>query len=220
MKFKLFDVNFKLPDNYEKSSGNRVILTESENGDSSEITLDNSKEPTIKSSDGSVVFKGSDTNISLDDFITSISTFEKYSMGSYEFTFLVRKFVNSKMVCRALKNEVGKYSNIIFDNDVDGYRADKSDGRHVLCYVQNQSLVIITTNDLENIDNVSQPDTNTWGIIKLAFGAFLILFVIFAIFARGVDRRVIFLIAIGFYFLYSGKTQIGSKKNNCPKFQI
>lgn len=217
MKFKLLDVNFNLPDGYVSSSGNRVILEEFGNNQSSQISLDNSKEPTIKSADGTVLFKGSNSNVSLDNSAESVSTSAKYSNGSSEFTFLVRKFVDPKQVCRALKSEVEKYGNVIADPKSDGYRANIGNGNHVLCYVQSRCLVIITTNDLANIDNVFVPQRSSWAIPQLIFGIALVLFALFAL-SRGVTHRIIFLIGIAAYFIYAGYTQMNKKSNDCPKF--
>ena len=217
MKFKLFDVNFKLPDGYANSQANRVILEEFGNNNSSEISLDNSREPTIKLADGTVLLKGSNSNVSLDNSAESISTSAKYSNGSNEFTFLVRKFVNPKQVCRALKSEVDKYGNVFPDPKSDGYKANLGNGKQVLCYVQNRCLVVVTANDLANIDDVFVPHRGSWAIPQLIFGIALLLFAIFAL-IKGARHRIIFLMGLAAYFIYAGYSQLNKKDNDCPNF--
>lgn len=97
-------------------------------------------EPTVKTSDGTVLLKGSGTEVSLDESAKSISMQAKYTDGSKEFTFLVRKFTNLKQVCLALKGEVEKYDNVISDYSVDRYRADLGDGNNVLCTVEKKNI--------------------------------------------------------------------------------
>lgn len=221
-RFKLLNLDFKIPEGYE-SSDDRVILVESENGEFSEISLDErGREPTIKLANGKVFSKGSAARISLDDTAKSISTTVKYCESSNEFTFLVRKFVDKKQVCRALKSEVDKYTNVIINPKTDGYEAKTNDGKHVLCYVQEQCLVVITTNDPANIDSVFEIKTNTsgWALAQLIFGIVLILFDIFAFIILGLDYRILFLLALSLYFVNNGYSGTKTKKNNCPKFEI
>lgn len=216
---KLFDVDFRIPEAYEQASGKRVILVESD-GETSQIDFVNGKEPTIKSSDESVVFKGFGNDVTLDESAKSVSQTVRYTNGSNEFTFLVKRFTNPKQVCRALKEEVQKHPNAVHEYSVDGYRADLGNGCHELYTVQGKSLIIITTNDLKNLEEVFKKQTNQWAWVKIAFGAFLILFGIFAITQLGFDFRILFLWGIGSYFLFGGYGNLQKKNNDCPKFKI
>ena len=134
MKFKLLNVDFKVPTGYVKSPNERVISVESENGEISELNLDNNREPTIKSADGKMFSKGSKNVVLLNESVKSISTTEKYSLNSDEITFFVKKFVDPRQVCRELKSEVEKYSNVIPNPEIDGYEVNAGDGKYLLIY--------------------------------------------------------------------------------------
>lgn len=218
--FQLLGVDFKAPPGYEKSSDPRIIRIESENCEISEINLENGREPTIKLFDGTVLSKGSRHEVSLDKSAKSISTTEKYSQNSYEFTIFVQKFVDFRQVCRALKNEVDKYTNVIPNSKTGGYEANTDDGKHILCYVQKQCLVIITGNDTINIDDFFKKPTNKIGLIQLIVGIFLLLFDLFAILKAGFNFRILFLLVITSYLLYGGYNNLKLKEINCPKFKL
>lgn len=218
-KFKLLDVNLKVPKGYVKSDGNRVISVEGERSIINTISLDNNEnEPTISLSDGSEFFKGSDSNVTLDESAKSISTSAKYADGDKEFNFIVKKFVNPKMACRSLKSEINKYCRVFHDDKSNGYEADAGDGTHVLAYVQNQNLVIVRTNDVTNLRSAFVPKITILGLMELLFGIMVIIFDIFALFDLGFDYRIIFLAGLASYFLIAGKTHLTSKDDDCPKF--
>ena len=217
-KFKLLDVNLKLPKGYVKSDDNRVISVEGERSIINTISLeDNENEPTISLSDGSEFFKGSDSNVTLDESAKSVSTSARYSNGDKEFSFMVRKFVNPKMVCRGLKLEVEKYGSVFHDDKSNGYMADLGDGTYVLSYVQNKNLVIVRTNDEANLRSAFVPKITILGLMELIFGIIIIIFDIFAIFDLGLDYRIIFLSGLASYFLIAGYIHLTSKDDDCPK---
>lgn len=216
---KLFDVDFMIPEAYEMTSPKQVMLVESDGG-TSQIDLVNGMEPTLKYSDSTVVFRGSGNEITLDESAKSVSQTARYENGSKELTFTVKRFTNPKQVCRGLKEEVLKHPNAIHDYSVDGYRADLGNGNYKLCTVQAKSLIIITTNDLTNLEEVFKKQTNKWAWVKIAFAAFLILFGVFAITQMGFDYRILFLWGIATYFLYGGYGNLQKKNNDCPKFKI
>lgn len=218
-KFKLLDVNLKVPKGYVKSDDNRVISVEGERSIINTISLDdNGNEPTIRLSDGSELFKGSDSNVTIDESAKSISTSAKYADGDNVFSFIVKKFVNPKMTCRGLKLEVEKYKRVFHDDKSNGYEADAGDGTHVLAYVQNQNLVIVRTNDVSNLSSAFVSKITVLGLIELLFGIMIIIFDIFALFDLGFDYRIIFLAGLASYFLIAGRTHLTSKDDDCPKF--
>ena len=217
-KFKLLDVNLMVPKGYVKSDDNRIISVEGERSIINTISLDNNeKEPAIILSDGSEFFKGSDSNVTLDESAKSVSTSARYSNGDKEFSFMVRKFVNPKMVCRGLKSEVEKYDSVFHDDKSNGYMADLGDGTYVLSYVQNKNLVIVRTNDEANLRSAFVPKITILGLIELLFGIIIIIFDIFAIFDLGLDYRIIFLAGLASYFVIAGYVHLTSRDDDCPK---
>lgn len=217
-KFKLLDVNLKVPKGYVKSDDTREISVEGERSIINTISLDNNeKEPTICLSDESEFFKGSDSSVKLDESAKSISTSARYSDGDKEFSFIVRKFVNPKMICRGLKSEVEKYNMMFHDDKSNGYMADVGEGTYVLSYVQNQNLVIVRTNDESNLRSAFVPKINILGLIELIFGIIIIIVDIFALFDLGFDYRIIFLAGLASYFVIAGHIHLTSKDDDCPR---
>jgi hypothetical protein len=220
LNFKLLDVDFKVPEGYAKSSDVRHISVESQDGQTSKISLDNNTDPTVKLADGTILFEGSHNDVTLDASAASISTQEKYLRGSDEISVTVKKFAERKQVCRALKSEVGRYSNVVPDSSVDGYRARADDGKHILCTVYHRCLVVVMADDSSSLDGVLDIPMSKWGLAKIAFGVFMILFGLFAAFKLGFDYRIIFIICLASYFIFSGRNEMASRKNDCPKFKL
>lgn len=81
-------------------------------------------------------------------------------------------------------------------------------------------MIIITTNDLYNLDEVFKKKTIKAGLTKLIFAGFLVLFAIIAFLKLGFDFRIIFILGIAAYFLYGGSGNMKNKGNNCPKFNL
>lgn len=219
---KLLNVTVNVPSGYKKSSDNRVILIESKNGNASEVNLDSEgMEPTFKTSDGKTLSKGSDNKVTVDESTNAISTSEKYSNGSNEITFLVRRFIASRNVCRSLKKEVEKYDDVTYDYAFDGYRANLGNGNYVLHGVSNRCLVIVTTNDLISAATLLNKETyNKGALIRLIAGVAVILFALFAIIKVGFDSRVLILIAMAIIFISTGYNQMNQKDIECPKLKI
>lgn len=220
VKFQLLNVDFKVPEGYVKSPNERVISVESENGEISEIKLEGGVEPAIKSADGKTLSKGSKNLVSLDGSAKSISTTEKYSLNTDEITFFVKKFVDPRQVCRELKSEVEKYSNVVPNPEIEGYEVNTGDGKYHLIYVDNQCLVVITTTDIINTRNVYNTEMDTMAILQLIFGVGIVLFVLVMLLMAGYKHRMLFLIAVGGYFAHRGFSRLKKKKNECPKFNV
>ena len=221
-KLKLLNMTFNIPPGYEKSSDNRTILIESENDILSEINLDaRGREPTLRLASGETISKGSPDKITVDESAKSISTIEKYSNGSYEITFLVRRFIVSRDICRSLKKEVEKYDDVDYDYSFDGYRAKLGNENYVLHGVFNRCLVIVTTNDLINVPTVvSSKKMNTGALIRLIIGILAILFALFALIKLGLDGRILILVAMGIILISTGYNQLDQKDIECPKLKI
>ena len=221
-KLKLLNVTFDLPEGYEKSGDERVILIEYDNGTTSEIELEaNGREPTFRLAKGETLSKGSAKKITVDESAIAISTVEKYAKGSSEITFLVRRFIASRDICRSLKREVEKYDDVTYDYSFDGYRANLGNGNYVLHGVNSRCLVIVTTNDLINAPTtIPSEKINTGALIRLIVGAAVIILAFFAILKVGFDSRVLILIAISIIFLTTGYSQLYQKDIECPKLKI
>lgn len=218
---KFFDASFKVFPKYETST-NRVILVEYENGNNSEISLEsNVREPTLKLQDGTVLLKGSNANITLEGSPKSISTTQKFTTkNNDEFDILVRKFVDPKQTCRALKGEIEKWSNATYNSSYKGYSGTTADGKDVMCYVEKKCLVIFTTTNIKATPLIPEKNMNSWGILKLIFGAALLIIALWAFTALGMDFRILFLIVIGIYYVSAGFTQMKESDDDCPKFNV
>lgn len=221
-KLKLLNVTFNVPQGYEKSSNDRTILIESETDGITEIDLDaRGREPTFKSADGQTISNGSANKITIDESTTAISTTEKYSNGSHEITFLVRRFIASRDLCRSLKREVEKYDDVTYDYSFDGYRANLSNGNYAFHGVFNRCLVIVTTDDSINIPTVvGSKKMNTGALIRVIVGIAVLLLAVFAFIKVGFQFRLLILIAIGIIFLSTGYNQLHQKDIECPKLKI
>lgn len=220
MQNKFFDASFKLFPKYETCS-DREILVEYENGNNSKISLeDNAQEPTLKLQNGTVLLKGSNTNITLEGSPKSISTTQKFTNKDAEFDVLVRKFVDPKQTCRALKGEIEKCNNVTYNSSYKGYDGTTTDGKAIMCYVEKKCLVVFTTTNKSATPISPNKNMNTWGIIKLIFGAVLLIIAIWAFTALGLDFRIIFLLAIGVYYVSGGFKQLKESDDDCPKFNV
>ena len=134
MQNKFFNVSFKLFPKYETCT-DRVIHVEYENGNTSDITLEgNAKEPTLKLENGTVLLKGSSAAVTLEGSPKSISTTQKFTGKKAEFEILVRKFVDPKQTCRALKSEAEKYSNVTYDSSIYGPKNEEGYDYHSLIF--------------------------------------------------------------------------------------
>lgn len=221
-KIKLLNVTFNIPPGYRKSSENRVISIEYKNGNVTQTSLDaNGMEPTFKLANGQTLSKGSKNKITVDETVEVISTIEKYSNGSNEITFLVKRYIASREICRTLKKAVDKHANVTYNHTFDGYQANLDDGNYVLYGVNNRCLIVITTNDLLNAAaTIENKKMNTMALIRLVAGALVILFALYALIKLGFDSRILILIAIAIVFISTGYNQLYQKDIECPKLDI
>lgn len=220
MQNKFFNVSFKLFPKYETCT-DRVIHVEYENENTSEITLEgNAKEPTLKLENGTVLLKGPGAAVTLEGSPKSISTTQKFTGKKAEFEILVRKFVDPKQTCRALKSEAEKYSNVTYDSSMKGYRGTTADGKDAMCYVNEKCLVVYTTTSIKDSLLVPNKSANSWGIVKIIFGAALLIIALWAFTGLGMDFRILFILIIGAYYVIGGFQQLRESDDDCPKFNL